>query len=165
MCAIVDAGVADDVFGESRTPAGVGFFKWLDNGDGRLLSGGKLHEELRRTGGFDPWAREARLAGKLTVLNADAVDERIAQIKARHDALRSNDHHVIAVAQLGRARLLCTGDGPLTKDFKKKVLIDNPGGKVFKTRRKVFKHGRWHEEPADFTKAHQQLLRAHSCRT
>ena len=156
MCAIVDASAADDIFGKDRTPAGVGFFKWLEGGEGRLVSGGKLHEELKRVGGFDRWVREARLAGTLTILNPVVVDERATRLEA-HGALDSNDHHVIAVAQLSGARLLCTKDKALQDDFKARRLIDNPGGKIFQTRRPD-------KQPADFTKRHQRLLRDRLCR-
>ena len=155
MCAIVDASVADDIFGQTRTPAGVEFFKWLESGPGRMVSGGKLHQELKRRRGFRLWEREARLAGRLTILNPDAVDERTARLET-HGTLRSNDHHVIAVAQLSGARLLCARDKPLHADFKTKDLIDNPTGKVFTTRQPD-------GQPADFTRSRRELLRGYSC--
>ncbi len=49
MCAIVDANVVDEVFGEKRPPAGEKFFDWLTVGNGRLVVGGRLLEELDRS--------------------------------------------------------------------------------------------------------------------
>ena len=40
MCAIVDANVCGEVFGENRNEASRYFFEWLTNGQGRLVMGG-----------------------------------------------------------------------------------------------------------------------------
>ena len=52
MCAIVDANVAGEVFGEGVSPAGRKFFNWLNGGSGRLVVGGKLLQELEGTQSF-----------------------------------------------------------------------------------------------------------------
>ena len=49
MCAIVDASVAGEVFGSERTPAEEGVFDWITNGNGKIVVGGKLREELGRS--------------------------------------------------------------------------------------------------------------------
>ena len=132
MCAIVDAQVAHEVFGEHPSPAGREFYQWLRKGPGRLVTGGKLLQELE-TGspGFRRWAIDARLAGLMIV--KDKVEERAAEIErdAKH---ASNDPHVLALAQISGARLLFTNDQRLEQDFRSKTIIDKPRGRVYHTR-------------------------------
>ena len=133
MCAILDANVAGQVFGANRPAAGQAFFDWLDSGRGRLVIGGRLRRELDRNGDFRDWRLQAGLAGRVTLLNDAAVDDR-AQVLEREGACRSNDAHVVAVAQISGARLLYSNDGDLQEDFNDRRLIDGPRGKVYSTR-------------------------------
>ena len=121
MCAIVDAQVAHEVFGDHPSPAGRKFYQWLHKGRGRLVTGGKLLQELE-TGspGFRLWARQAGLAGLVTVVNQGKVEERATEIE-REAEHASNDPHVLALAQVSGARLLFTNDRPLQKDFWQQV--------------------------------------------
>ena len=146
MCAILDANVAGQVFGAGRPPAGAKFFEWIDSGRGRLVIGGRLRRELDRLSAFREWRRQAVLAGQVTLLNDEAVDGK-ATLLAQENACRSDDEHVVAVAQLGGARLLFTNDGDLQADFKNRDLVDDPRGKVFTTRVRE-----------DWTPAHRRLL-------
>ena len=133
MCAIVDANVAHEVFGTSPQPAGEKFFEWLNEGIGRLVAGGKLLEELEKSSAdFRRWGQEAQLAGKMRIVNKSEVDARTEQIQSG-GAIRSDDPHVIALAQVSGARLLYSNDGNLQKDFNNKRLIDGPRGKVYST--------------------------------
>ncbi|MXX39341.1 MAG: type II toxin-antitoxin system VapC family toxin [Gemmatimonadetes bacterium] len=133
MCAIVDANVVSEIFGSNLPPAGEKFFDWLNQGSGRLVVGGKLLEELKKSSAdFRHWGREAQLAGKMTIINKSEVDARTKQLQSAA-AIRSNDPHVIALAQVSGARLLYSNDGNLQKDFNNKSLIDAPRGKVYST--------------------------------
>ena len=134
MCAILDANVAGQVFGTDRPAAGQAFFEWIDSGRGRLVVGGKLRRELDGNRAFRDWRLQAGLAGRVKRLNDEAVDGRARQLK-QDNACRSDDEHVVAVAQLGGARLLYSNDGALQDDFDDKKLIDHPRGKVYSTRR------------------------------
>lgn len=134
VCGIVDAQVAHEVFGNDPSPAGREFFKWLHLARGRLVVGGKLLKELEAASAdFRQWASEAGRAGLMTTLNKEAVADRTKEIE-RRAKLASNDAHVLAVAQVGGARLLFTNDRELARDFRSKVLIDNPRGRVYHTR-------------------------------
>ena len=152
MCAIVDANVAGEVFGKSVSQAGGEFFNWLSDGRGRLVVGGKLLSELEGRQDFTKWAVEAKRAGRLTTLNVDQVKERTREIEreAKHS---SNDPHVLAVAQIGRARLLFTNDRALGKDFRNRDLIDGPRGRIYHTR-----------DNKGFSKTHKRWLRTNVCR-
>ena len=134
MCAILDASVRDEVFvPEAQRPeAGEGFFNWIQRGKGRLVIGGKLKEELCEKKLFLEWARQASLAGWLSEINDDKVVTRTEELE-NEGGYKSNDPHVIALAQVSGARLLYSNDGNLQEDFKNKNLIDGPRGKVYST--------------------------------
>ena len=146
MCAILDANVAWQVFGADRPPAGRAFFDRIDSGRVRLVVGGLLRRELDRSEVFQKWRRQAELAGRITLLNDDAVDETARQLE-QENACRSDDEHVVAIARLSGARLLYSNDVALQDDFTDKALVDRPRGKVYSTR--------IHQ---DLTPTHQRLL-------
>ena len=146
MCAILDANIVGQVFGAERPAAGRAFFDRIDSGRVRLVVGGGLRRELDRSEAFQKWRRQAELAGRITLLNDDAVDQTARRLE-QENACRSDDEHVIAVARLSGARLLYSNDAKLQGDFTNKALVDRPRGKVYSTRR--------HEH---LTPAHRRLL-------
>ena len=134
MCSIVDANVVHEVFGTDRPEAGVKFFEWFYTGSGHLVVGGKLLEELKGgSPGFRNVVQQLQLAGRMTIENKSVVDERTEQLQ-REGACKSNDPHVIALAQISGARLLYSADGDLQQDFNNKELIDRPRGKIYPAR-------------------------------
>ena len=145
MCAIVDASIADQVFGSNRPEAGVAFFNWIKI-RGRLVVGGKLLEELNRTSARE-WARQALNAGLIRSLSASKVEER-TQTLQNEGSYKSNDPHVLALAQVSGARLLYSNDRDLQRDFQNRKLIDSPRGKVYSTL-----------EHQSFRDSHKRLLR------
>ncbi len=96
MCAIVDANAASEVFGKHRSGAGSGFLDWLDRGDGVLVVGGKLYEELAELSRFLDWAADAIKAGGLKRVNAEEMAEREQSIVQKGGCL-SNDSHVLGL--------------------------------------------------------------------
>ncbi len=147
MCAIVDANVASEVFGPRPQPAGEKFFDWINKRSGRLVAGGKLLEELEANSpGFRDWAKEAQNSGKIRRIDQGLVDTRTRQIESESDC-KSDDPHVLALAQVSGARLLYSNDSDLQQDFKDKSLIDNPRGRVYSTL-----------ENKTFTTSHKRLL-------
>ena len=152
MCAIMDSNVLHESFGDGtrQTPAGLAFVDWL-NREGRLVVGGALKRELLRTQAFAEWRETARVFGQVIELTDADVDARERELKARN-ACESNDAHVIAVAQLGGARLLFTNDRALQRDFKNRDLVRNPRGKVYST-----------AASKDFGARHRRLLARNVC--
>ena len=148
MCAIIDANVAREVFGKDAPPAGVGFRNWINEGNGRLVVGGLLMSELERSSkGFTEWADQAQQSGKMRVVNSGEIAVK-AETLRESGLCRSNDHHIIALAQVSGARLLYSNDQNLHRDFRNKRLIDNPRGSVYSTLRSK-----------DFTRDRQRQLR------
>ena len=146
MCAILDANVVGQVFSRDRPPAAKAFFDWLQSDRGRMAIGGKLRRELDRNSAFTQWRLQAVLAGRVTLLNDDAVDSK-ARLLEKQNACRSDDEHVLAVAQISGARLLYTNDENLQRDFKTKTLIDQLRGKVYTT-----------QVRSDLSPTHRRLL-------
>lgn len=145
MCAIIDANVAGEVFGSKRTEAGKKFFDWIDEGSGRLICGGKLLKELEGgSPGFREWVVIASKTGRMKNISEDDVKRRMAQIQK--ESIRSDDPHILALAQLSGARLLYSNDIDLREDFQNKALID-PAGSIYSTLRSK-----------KFTPAHRNLL-------
>ena len=132
MCAILDANVAHKVFEQERPAAGEKFFEWLDSGSGSLIVGGKLRRELCHEGNFRDWSSEATKAGRLRHLDDQDVNAKTEKLE-NAGSCKSNDQHVIALAQISGARLLYSDDGTLHEDFKNPNLIDDPRGVVYST--------------------------------
>ena len=148
MCAIVDANVAHEVFRITPAPAGEKFFEWINKGTRRLVAGGKHLEDLENSSAdFRQWATGALLAGKMRIVDYDQVHRRTLKIQAQSQ-YESDDPHLLALAQISGSRLLYSNDRDLHRDFRKKVLIDKPRGKVYSTLK-----------TKSFTRAHGRLLR------
>ena len=82
MCAILDANVAGQVFGTDRPPAGAAFFRWIHEGRGRLMVGGKLLRELDRNRAFREWRLQAVQAGRILRLNEGVLDANSRRLDA-----------------------------------------------------------------------------------
>ena len=133
MCAIIDANVAAEVFGDERPEAGEEFFKWIDAGKGVLVVGGKLYQELvRASAEFRVWGPAALLSGDMTREDANEVNAREREIH-RNREHSSNDPHVLALAQISGARLLYSNDRNLQQDFRNPKLINRPRGNIYTT--------------------------------
>ena len=128
MCAIVDANAANEVFGDAFSPAGRAFFEWINKGRGQLVADGKLLAELEKLTKFKEWSQKARLSGILRTENTVEVNARTSQI-GNSGMCRSDDPHVIALAQVSGARLLYTNDKPLHRDLTGCGRMDCTGSK------------------------------------
>lgn len=160
MCAIIDACVLSEVFSKRRdrptTEAGREFFQWLQDGNGRLVIGGKLTKELLKVSKFSKWVTEAKRnkgkdknndKDKLVIIDSNRINSVTKEIEERH-VLRSNDSHIIALAQVSGARLLFSKDKKLIRDFENPDIINNPPGKIY----------------SDATEGKRELLKSHRCR-
>ena len=136
MCAILDANVRDEVFGSNPSEAGLAFLDWLMSEGNALVIGGKLTQELEKDAPekFLDWQQSERLSGRIIRFNAEDVRVQATRL-TRSRSCVSDDEHIIALAQISGARLLYSKDKLLAKDFKKKMLIDRPRGKVYSTAR------------------------------
>ena len=133
-CAIIDANVVAEAFGETPNDAGAGFRRWISNGEGQLVSGGKLHEELRQASHrFREWAAVAQSTAQLRLIGARLSAQVVRDFEA-HASRQSNDPHILALSSVSGARLLYSNDDALQQDFRNPELINNPRGRVYSTR-------------------------------
>lgn len=152
MCAIVDANVAPLLFRADDSGAAAAFFEWINTGTGRLVVGGKLRTELAEVRSFVKWQREATLAGLIRSVSDKHVNSR-ADVVKNEGLCRSNDEHIIALAQISGARLLYSHDKNLHKDFRNRALLADPRGKVYSTL-----------TGPELRHSHRQLLDGCTCR-
>ena len=140
MCLIVDTNVAALVFRKSPSPDFQPIWDWVDNKDGVIVYGGALRKELARTGARR-YLRELSAAGKARDCDDATVDAEEARVKKMR-LCRSNDPHVVALARVSGARVLCSHDNKLIQDFKDRLLVYNPRGSVYQraAHKKSLKH-------------------------
>lgn len=147
MCAIVDNNVRHEVFGAAPTEAGQYFLDWLERGEGTLAVGGRLlREELSGYQNFNAWLVQALLAGQARRVNDGQVDAATDELKRRR-VCRSDDEHVLALAQVSGARLLFSNDHDLQRDFRNRQIIEGTRGRIYTTINR-----------ADVRPAHRSLL-------
>ena len=94
---------------------------------GKLYIGGDLAREYPPN--LRPWLAEGIRAGWIVNVPVGKVDQETACLLDRH-VLKSNDHHVVALARVSGARVLVSCDGDLRDDFRDRNLISQPPGKL-----------------------------------
>lgn len=134
MCAIVDANVRDEVFGDNPTGAGKFFREWLakPNGGGLVVGGTKLQRELGSNSSFIRVLNERLQAGRARRIPNEIVDDEESELRAQ-DICRSDDEHVLALARVSGARLLFTNDRTLQRDFKDSSIVSGTKGCIYTT--------------------------------
>lgn len=98
----------------------------------QLVLGGRLEDEYYGHHRLKKVFLELIRAGRLVKFPRPVVDTEENHI-ARNFIIRSNDPHVLALARISGARILCSRDQPLHADFTDKRLVDNPRGKVWQS--------------------------------
>lgn len=146
MCAIIDANVGHQLFGNKPPEAGAYFLDWLTRGKGRLVVGGDLRQELEKSEKFKRLLLELERANKAINIHGREVDEATNALRNQKTCM-SNDQHVLALAKVSGARLLFTNDQDLQKDFKNRQIIGGIPGKVYTTLRR-----------SSVTRTHKDLL-------
>jgi len=122
MCVIVDTNCAHKAL---RSPCDVEYapvFKWINDGKGKLIYGGKLRTELEKDAKSKRLIRQWSLAGKAILFRDE--DLALEQERLRGTGLmKSNDPHNLALAIVSRTKTMCTEDNRLWVDFKNVKLV------------------------------------------
>lgn len=129
MCLILDANCLTKVF-PSADIEFLPIIKALTSGDARLVYGGtKLLVEYKRV--YEAWKMIVALdkAGRTKKVNGAEVDAMEKKLMAAGQ-LKSDDPHVIALAMISGARLLCSNDKELHADFTNPLVLQ-PRGYVY----------------------------------
>lgn len=131
MCAIIDASVAGLVFTVPYRAEYVPLWRWIEEKDGKIVYGGKLVDELDRVPKAKSRLAELKRSGRAMICASQNVNNEEKAIRKQR-LCRSNDPHVIALARISGARVLCAEDGALESDFKNTRLVPSPRGKIYK---------------------------------
>ena len=148
MCAIVDANVAGRFFSRPPDPEFLPLWKCIDDGKSILVVGGRLRDELEAIGRAAEQIRIWAQAGLVGFVAPEEVEAATASV-AGTGLCASDDEHIIALARVSGARLLCSEDQNLHADFRNRDLIRDPRGAVYQNASHVHLLG--HRQGCRFT--------------
>lgn len=150
MCGIIDANAVGDALSGDPEEAAPRFLAWASSGGEKLVISSALLAEITNQKA-KLWFQQGLTARRVKRVTDDLVDERAEVLREEH-LCRSDDEHVIALAQVSKARLLFSNDRDLQQDFGDPDLISKPRGKVYSTLK-----------GKAFTKSHEWLLSRNLC--
>lgn len=145
MCIIMDGNRLNVFLKQPQNKDMVPLHKWLAE-TGRIVysTGDKFSRELKK------FARkrlvELDRMGKAKSIPDEVVSKEAEQLRSSKLDIKSDDHHVLALARLSNVRLLVAGDHKLHTDFKNTNIVPSPKGHIYQG------------------KQHQNLLKNTVCR-
>jgi len=137
VCVIVDINIAGRVLLAEDDPDFAHLHRCLFTNTRpqvRLVYGGKLVEEYNRVAMFRQAIVHLDRAGRARRID-DLLIEREVELLVRARACRSNDVHIVALARVAGARVLCSDDRDLHADFTDPRLLSHPRGKIYRNAR------------------------------
>lgn len=133
MCLIIDTNVVSRVFFGASDPDFSSLHGCLfGNANPRveIAYGGQLRREYLKNRKVATVLRVMDQAGRAAQYPDKAVDAETDTVENTGLCV-SDDPHVIALAKVSGARVLCSHDKDLHTDFTNKALLDSPRGKVY----------------------------------
>lgn len=133
MTIIVDANCSSDALGAPPKKEFLPIIEAFENGQAKLVLGGtKLKKEYHANG--VAWRRFRILdqAGRAKLVNDADVDKEEEYVKTAF-LLQSDDPHILALARVSGARLLCSRDQALHADFDNGKIINKPRGYIYQS--------------------------------
>lgn len=95
-----------------------------------LVYGGELRRQYRGSERIINRLNQLGAAGRAKIYPDSEVDMATSTVRARGVCI-SNDEHIIGLALVTEARILCTNDGNLKRDFQNRVLLPDRRGKIW----------------------------------
>tara|TARA_R110001592_G_scaffold346309_1_gene638817 strand:+ start:197 stop:634 length:438 start_codon:yes stop_codon:yes gene_type:complete len=129
MCIIIDANVAGKFCSNPISKEANLIYQKLTKGELHLALGGKLTKELSKTG-MRRILIELNRRGATKIYPTNEINAETKKLQ-NLNICASNDHHVIALARISRARVLFSLDHNLHKDFRDRNFINRPRGSVY----------------------------------
>ena len=129
MCLIIDSCVAHRAV-NMADPDFAPVRDSLSAGEQVLVIGGQLLREYKKYREIVRFVVELDRRGRARIVRDERVDAETQRI-TDSGLCGSNDQHLVALARVTGARLLCTSDGAAAHDFTRKELLDHPRGKVY----------------------------------
>lgn len=137
MCLILDTNRFGDAFSTPPREAYVPLLLWLSDpdGDGTLVFGGKKYRrEIDRHDKARRFFVDRVRAGRALPIDDKIVDAEEDRLRSA-EVCASDDEHVVALARMSGARVLCTEDTALFLDVKNQALLDKPRGRLYRTKK------------------------------
>jgi len=101
------------------------------NPSAKIVYGGGLKREYLRSGKVRRVLLELDRNGRAQQVKDSEVDAEEKKLMS-NDVCVSDDEHVIALARISGARLLCSDDNALENDFRNHQLVNSPRGNIYK---------------------------------
>lgn len=130
MCLIIDSNLVHAVF-PLPSPAFSPVHNALLTGRARIVYGGQLTREYRQIRSFWRLLLQLDRQGRARQVSDNHVHAETERIR-RSGLCCSDDAHILALARVGRVRLLCSEDNNLTTDFRNHRILANPRGNVYR---------------------------------
>lgn len=130
MCLIIDANIASLVFAAEPHEDFRPIWDALQNGRAVAVHGGHLTAEYMKLGKIRRLLLELSRRGALRKVDDDPVNR--AADDFAEQVIRSDDPHILGLAQVSSVRLLCSHDQDLHADFTNPALL-RPRGNVYQT--------------------------------
>jgi hypothetical protein len=130
MCLIVDANTVHKVFPVAST-AYAPIERAVKTGRAKLFYGGGFAREYSQIAWFRRFLRTLDQKGSAQIV-PDATVDAAEEALLERNCCRSNDAHVLALALVSGARLLCSEDHELCDDFKDGQIIPSPRGSIYR---------------------------------
>lgn len=144
MCTavIIDA----NEFGSFRQDRYSVLRKWIDEGDGRVMycTVGQYGDELQRSRKIAAWMKERRDSGVAEIVSSERISAAAEELASRE--IRSDDRHVLELAQASRALVLASDDRALQTDFRDVQVLTRVGRRD----RAVYPRGQARKRQRDF---------------
>lgn len=128
MCLILDANVGLNTACNPKCEDKLSLAIQKRNNKGKCniaFGGSRLATEYSASPNFMLWLRERLRAGRVTVYDHAQVDHK-AEAFERDARCRSDDYHILALAEISGATLLWSRDQSLHADFKNPDLLEQP---------------------------------------
>lgn len=131
MCLIIDANVGNLVSTPAPAPDYAPIWEALVRGRAVAIHGGRLSlEYIKLSAVGRRLLLELGRRGRVRTVDATAVEEATREFSRR--VIRSDDPHVLGLAQVSQVRPLCTDDKELHADFTNPALLQ-PSGSIYQT--------------------------------
>ena len=115
----------------NKTPESIPIIIALSSRKVTIVFGGtKILAEYSRNHLFLALVNELFKAGVARKLDDNLVNQQ-ERVFIQTGAILSDDPHILAVAFVGKSRLLFTEDQALMHDFKSKSMLDKPRGRIY----------------------------------
>lgn len=130
MCVIIDVHLSHMCLCGSPTNDFRPLMNWVEGRHGSLAIGGHLTEELTGNNNVRRYLLRLEQMGKVMKYRDDSIIREQSRLENAGGYV-SDDPHILALAIVSGARVLCSHDQDLHTDFRNAQLINQPRGSIY----------------------------------